>query len=386
MAVDGWVERGFEFVAEEFRRNFDERDEMGAAFAVVIDGQPVVDLWGGTARPQTGDPWREDTLQLVFSGSKGLVAVCLLLLIERGLLRLDDPVANYWPEFGANGKHGVLVRHVVSHTAGLPGVRKTLTYADIADPALMATLLAEQRAFWPSGEVLAYHALTYGWLCGELVRRVDGRSIGRFFAEEVAEPLGLDLWIGLPESLEPRVSEISYRPTAEARPQLCDPEVARARDDNPPGLAADISKWNALSLHAAEIPAANAIGTARSIARLYGCLATGGRCATVQLLTPSSVNLGRTELSRGRDACVDQILAFGVGFQLQRQPPLFGPSGTAFGHTGAGGSVHCAWPDSGVGLSYVMNELRDTTERTDDLLRTLEDAVAANVPNRTLVV
>ncbi|HXY81797.1 MAG TPA: serine hydrolase domain-containing protein [Gaiellaceae bacterium] len=364
--VNGHVAAGFERVADEFGRTLDEG--RGAAFAAFAGGEPVVDLWGGLADGEAGAPWHEDTTQLVFSGTKGLVAVCLLLLLERGALDLEAPVARYWPELAAPG---VLVRHVVSHTAGLPGLRRGFGAADLLDRRRLALELAAEPPFWPPGARLAYHAFTYGVLCDELVRGVDGRSVGRFFAEEVAGPLSLELWIGLPAVLEPRVARLhraeSYGPTSlgdEPDPLL---EAIYG------GLLGDEFPWNEPAFHEAEIPAANAIGTARSIARLYSSLVDGG-----DLLSPETLALGRRELSRGTCAITGRPYAFGVGFELQTDLRTLGPPPSAFGHTGSGGSSHGAWPDKRVGFSYAMNELRSEAEddRARRLLAALHEAVA----------
>jgi CubicO group peptidase (beta-lactamase class C family) len=336
------VAAGFERVAEEFERTL---DGGGAAFAASVDGELVVDLWGGNVE--------RETLLLIFSGTKGLVAVCVLMLLERGLLELDAPVARYWPEFD---KPGVLVRHVVSHTAGLPGLRRGFSASDLLDGRRLAAELAVEPAFWPPGERLAYHALSYGWLCDELIRRVDGRSAGQFFAAEIAEPLELELWIGLPPEHEHRVAGLhraeGYAPTS-------------LRDDPDPPLEVLYGKldgefpWNDVAAHQAEIPGANAIGTARSIARLYGSLD--------RLLSAETILLGRTELARGRCAVTERPYAFGVGFELQTELKALGPAPAAFGHTGSGGSSHGAWPDERVGFSYAMTELR--AEAADDRAR-----------------
>jgi len=351
----------FELVAEEFERSFTERAEHGAAFAAVVDGEAVVDLWGGTANEQTGAAWREDTVQMVFSGTKGFVAVCLLLLLERGELELDAPVVTYWPEFG---KPDLLVRHVVSHTAGLPGIRTPVALDDLVDYEHMVALVAAEQPYWEPGTRLAYHALTYGWLCGELVRRISGRTVGAFFAEEVAEPLGLELWLGLPEELEPRVARL--RRGAGYQSSL--------RDANPPLLADDRLPWNERAFHAAEIPGVNAIGTARSIARLYGELVRDGR-----LLREETVRLARTPLSEGPCALTGHPYAFGIGFELQTELGTFGPPADAFGHSGAGGSVHGAWPELRTGFSYAMNELR--SEEGDNRARALLAALHQSLTN-----
>lgn len=204
--AQGFVAPGFEGVAAEFERNFTQRGDKGAAVAAVHKGRPVVDIWGGEAAP--GIPWRDDTLQVIYSGTKGLAAGCVLKLVEQGRLDLDAPVGRYWPEFAANGKDRVLVRHVVSHRAGLPGIFEPLKAEDLTDYERMEALLAEQALPPDPNAYNCYHALTIGWLVGGLVRRIDGRTLGRFFAEEFAGPLGLDAWIGLPESEEHRVGAI----------------------------------------------------------------------------------------------------------------------------------------------------------------------------------
>ena len=206
--VGGFVAPGFEPVREQFERNFAERGELGAAIAAIREGETVVDLWGGLADRASGRPWTADTMQIIFSGSKGLVSICMLMLMERGLIALDAPVARYWPEFAQAGKEHVLVRDVVAHTARLPGLETPVTWQEATDARRMAALLAAQPQSADPRAATCYHALTFGWLCGELVLRTDGRSIGRFFAEEVAGPLELDLWIGLPEEQEPRVATI----------------------------------------------------------------------------------------------------------------------------------------------------------------------------------
>ena len=299
MNVNGFVAEGFEPVQRAFEESFASNGEVGAAFAATLDGKPVVDLWGGIADPASSTPWREDTLQVVFSGTKGFVALCMLMLIERGQLDLDQPVARYWPEFGGAGKEGVLVRHVVSHQAGLPGFRERVSHEDLVDDRRMAALLAAQAPFWPPGEHVCYHGVTYGWLCGELVRRVDGRSIGTFFAEEVAGPLGLELWIGLPEEQESRVSVLAGSLAPAPEPVQGFEEAARLIAGNPPLFEGLPAHWNSRAYHAAEIPGAGAIGTARSIARLYGCLACGGELDGVRLLRPETIELGRTCLVAG---------------------------------------------------------------------------------------
>lgn len=377
---------GYEQVRTEFEHNFTHRSELGAAFAAVREGRTVVDLWGGIADARTGRPWRVDTLQLIFSGTKGLIAVCLLMLLERGKLNLETPVARYWPEFAAAGKSDVLVRDFVSHQARLPGAQSRLALGDVVDSVRVASLLAAQPQETDPRAELCYHPLTYGWLCGELVRRVDGRSVGRFFAEEIAEPLGLDLWIGLPEGLEFRVSTLALADTWGASGLIEPNDLSHDRLKtciyaNPPLFRPEDFPWNQLGWHRAEIPGANAIGTARSIARLYGCLAQGGSVDGVQLLRQETIEHGRELLVCGDDGVKGEFLAFGIGFELQTGLHHLGPPPDAFGHGGAGGSVHGAWPEERVGFSYSMNLMRDDTDpdpRGKALLNALHAAIGSS--------
>jgi CubicO group peptidase (beta-lactamase class C family) len=349
------VAPGFEPVAEAFERTL---GSGGAAFAAYADGELVVDLHGGA-------DVRADSLYPIFSGTKGLVAVCLLRLVERGALQLDAPVARYWPAFD---KPDVLVRHVVSHTAGLPGLRRGLTRADLLDGQRYAADLAVEPVFWPPGTRLAYHALSYGALCDALIRNVDGRSTGAFFAEEIAAPLELELWIGLPAAKEPRVAELrraeGYGPVSPPEPE---PLMAVLYGD----LLTGPFVWNEPAVHQAEIPAANAIGTARSIARLYGRLD--------RVLAEETIQLGCTELARDRCAVTARPYAFGAGVELQTELASFGPVPGAFGHTGTGGSVHGAWRDERAGFSYVPTELRAEADdgRAQRVLAALAQALRA---------
>lgn len=355
--VHGFVAPGYEAVRLAFIGNFREGKELGAAFAAYRDNQLVVDLWGGVADPETGRGWEKDTLQLIFSGTKGLVSVCLLILLDRGLIDLSAPVSRYWPEFG---KEEILVRDIVAHTARLPGIEAPVTVDDIVDDRRMARLIEEQLPSQDPRARHCYHALTFGWLCGELVRRISGQSVGAFFAEQVAGPLGLDLWIGLPPSLEPRVSTIVLRSDWGSAPFL-DPALW-ARDPlvqsiwaNPVTFTVETLPWNRTSHRMAEIPGVNAIGTARAIARLYGCLACGG----APILSAAAVSLGHSTLSDGNDEVHQVRRRTGVGFQLQTELQHLGPPPDAFGHNGAGGSNHGAWPQQRVGFSYAMNLMHD---------------------------
>jgi CubicO group peptidase (beta-lactamase class C family) len=384
-AGHGFVARGYEPVAEAFARNLHERGDAGAAFCAMVDGRIVVDLWGGLADRARRRPWRRDTIAGIFSGTKGLVATCLVLLVERGALDLDAPVRAYWPEFGAAGKDDILVRHLVSHQAGLPGLATPVTLDDATDDRRMARLLAAQPAIHSPGARMYYHAMTFGWLCGELIRRVDGRSAGRMFDEEVARPLGLDAWIGLPAEEDSRVAVLERGDGFGA--QRRDNNASRDIDElawsiwaNPPRFATDRLPGNTRSWRAAEVPASNGVASARALARLYGCLAHRGELDEVRLLRPASIDVATTCLSHGVEPYIEEPMAFGVGFELQTAAKPFGPPGAAFGHRGAGGSVHGAWPELRVGFSYVTNTLRETRgadARSDALMAALQRALDA---------
>jgi CubicO group peptidase (beta-lactamase class C family) len=356
--IGGELAPGFGQVADEFQRNFADRGELGAAFAVIREDELLVDLWGGVADRASGRPWTADTLQIIFSGTKGLVAACILLLMERGRLVLEAPVARYWPEFAAAGKADVLVRDLVSHTAGLPGLQVPVTWQEATDAPRIASLLARQPRSRDSRATRTYHAVTFGWLCGELVRRVDGRSIGCFFAEEIARPLDLDIWIGLPREHEPRVSTVELAPTWSSNSGSADSRLSvdplRRAVENPPRYQPDSFPWNEPAWHAAEVPSSNGIGTARSVARFYASLD--------RLLSPATLELGRTALSTRYDPLLGRLTSFGVGFQLQTDRLTLGPVSDAFGHGGAGGSVHGRWPRQRLGFSYAMNLLRDDAD------------------------
>jgi len=342
------------------------RGGFGAAFAAVVDGQTVVDLWGG--HTERDIPWQKDTNCLIFSGTKGVVSTAVLMLVDRGLLRLDQRVSEIWPEFGAAGKSGVTVAHVLSHTAGLPGIKAPISRDRLIDQPYLASLLAAQEPMTPIGQP-SYHAFTFGTLCDALIRKLDSRSIGRFVADEIAGPLGLDFWIGAPEA----VAAKAVIPTAAADFQL----AAMLADPRPelefvyrnPDIEGD---WRPLLT--GEAPSANGITNARSMARLYGCLAAGGELDGVRLLGPDVLALARTELSSGPDVLSGRMLRFGAGFELAGTPSQLGRYDDLFGFTGSGGSSHGAWPSRRTGFSFMMAEMRPET--TDDRARRILEALA----------
>lgn len=358
--VNGTVADGFGPVADAFAANF-ESNEVGAAFCLYADGEQVVDVWAGLADQAAGTPWTADTLALVFSTTKGATAICVAMLAQDGRLDYDAPVARYWPEFAAGGKENVTVGQVMSHQAGLIFADPPLTLEDILAVSPVVETLAAQTPLWEPGTAHGYHALTYGWLAGEILRRVDGRSLGRFFAEEVAAPLGLDFWIGLPASEEPRVAPLLPAPPPEGAElelmrKIAGPGTNGGRAlsmDGALAIAGDMP-FNTREVHATEMPAANGITDASSLARLYA--ATIGTVGGVRLLESQTVDEVRAERVRGDDLSLVLPTRFGYGFMLNDDYlPLL--SDHSYGHYGAGGSLGFADPEAGVGFGYIMNQM-----------------------------
>ncbi|MFJ9716930.1 serine hydrolase domain-containing protein [Streptomyces sp. NPDC101213] len=359
--VHGHCDERFAAVRTAFEENFRGRGELGAAVTVVVGGETVADLWGGWADRARTRAWERDTLVNVWSTSKGPTALCAHLLADRGLLDLDAPVAAYWPEFAAAGKEGVLVRHLLSHRAGLAGLREPHTLEQLYDWELTTARLAATEPWWEPGSRSGYHPLTYGFLVGEVVRRVSGLLPGAFLEREVTGPLGIDFTIGLPEEEAGRVAELAHPPAASGSEQAALlsrlAPVAVAALTNPPAGAAEA---NTPAWRAAEIPAANGHGTARAVAALYGLLAgdsPGGR----RVLSPEAAERVR----EGQGGCRDLVLGAGLGqdTEIGLGPWLSGPHGSygpnprAFGHDGFGGSCGLADPEAGLSLGYVMNRM-----------------------------
>ncbi len=362
--VKGTVEPGFAKVRDAFARNFEDLNESGAAVSIDHHGRKVVDLWAGVAGSPASAEWTEDTLAIVFSTTKGATAITALMLADRGALDLDAPVARYWPEFAAAGKGRIPVAMILNHQAGLPIVDAPLTLDDVLAGEPVVRALAAQRPIWEPGSRHGYHGLTYGWLVGELVRRVTSMSLGRFFASEVARPLGLDFWIGLPEAEERRVAPVvdGPPPTDPAVIQLMaafsDPgslfwRMCTMNGAIPVG-AQDSNVYNSRRFHAAEIPAANGITTARSLARLYA--ATLGEVEGVRLFGPETLRRALEVTSEGTDALLGVRTRFGLGFGRDGgDVRLLGPD--SYGSAGAGGSVGFADPPSGIAFGYLMKQM-----------------------------
>lgn len=393
--IHGEVAPGFERVRDAFEANFTNHGDVGAAFALYKDGEKVVDLWGGLADEDTGRAWEEDTLQLVYSTTKGVTAAAAHLLAQRGELDFDAPVAQYWPEFKANGKEDAPVRWLLSHRMGLPVLDEPLTAAEIYawDPIVEA--LAAKTPEWEPGSTHGYHAVTYGNLVGEVVRRITGKSIGQFVAEEVAGPLGAEFYIGLPAELEPRMSKMivfALGATKEQREMFKDFDLSSLPEEIRPiveafmdptsmssralsGISSTPLDPNSREMHAAEMPAANGICTARGLAKLYAGLVS--EVDGVRLLTEETIANATVEQSNGKDAVLMIPTRFGLGYFLPSSySQLMGTR--SFGHSGAGGSLGLADPEHKIGFGYVMNKMQQNLGgdmRTTSLI----DAVKASI-------
>ena len=361
----GFVAPGWEPVKAAFEKNFELAEEVGASAAVYHRGSKVVDISGGSF-DVTGDrPYDDSTLQLMFSTTKGIVAIAVAMCVQRGLIDYDEKVATYWPEFAAHGKGGATVAQLMSHQCGLIAPDGPVTLADALDWKTITTMLADTAPDWPIGSGHGYHALTFGWLAGELIRRTDGRSPGQFVADEIAGPLGVELWIGLPEEMGPRVSPIIGRPLNEDNPDpmikamlemFLGPETRGGRALFLNGAFLVDDAFNRRDVHAAEIPAANGIGTAAALAKIYA--ATMAPIDGVRLLNDDTrVRASATVTpSDEPDLCLVMPTTFGMGFMTHGMfTPYSGPG--SFGHSGAGGSNAFAQPERQLAVGYVMNKM-----------------------------
>jgi CubicO group peptidase (beta-lactamase class C family) len=395
--VHGSVAPGFEAVRSAFAENFAAHGDKGASVCVYVDGERKADLWGGVADPASGRPWESDTVTIVYSVTKGATAILAWLLAERGLLDFDAPVTKYWPEFGGGGKSAVPVRYLFTHQAGLPYLDQQLSREEVLDGSRVVEVLEQQVPLWEPGTAHGYHALTYGWLAGSLIRKVTGKRLGEVFADEVAGPLGLDFHIGLPADQVGRVASLVDVPPPDpsALDAVDDPDLkatliavgAAALDPQSPFSRAlstngalptpDAATWNDPRVYRAEIPAANGITNARSLARLYA--ATVGEVDGVRLLSADTVDKARAEQAAGADRTLLAKTRFGTGFQLPRTDlPLLSPD--SFGHIGVGGAVGFADTRHRVAFGYVQNQLLSVPTgdpRTKGLIAAVREAIAA---------
>lgn len=404
--VNGICDPAFHQVRDEFRANFAERGETGAALCVVIEGRTVVDLWGGwVGWPGSDRLWEPEMLVNIFSASKGLLAICVAQLCGQGLLDLQAPVSRYWPEFAAAGKSAITVAQLLSHQGGLPSVHRRLPPDAMFDLETMSSALAAQEPWWEPGTAHGYHPNTFGFLAGELVRRVTGRSVGTMVREQIAGPLGADVHIGLPDRYHARVADFLW--PGQAPPELEPQQLTRAellaavrlggglaeeQDDrpkkkeergdhparkgdnepinldrmqvmeynvyfNPSRLSGAGGLVNTPEWRRAEIPSANGHATARGVARVYESLARWGQVDGIRVAEKAILNQMTTEQAYGTDVILHRPSRYGIGFQLTHKERPLGPNPNGFGHFGAGGTLGFCDPDAGVAFGYVIGSM-----------------------------
>ena len=354
-AVAGFAQKKFARVKETFEANIAGGVDVGASFCATLGGETVVDLWGGFADAAQSRPWRKDTIVNVYSTTKTMMALCALILADRGELDFDAPVARYWPEFAANGKTGVKVSHLMSHSSGLSGWKEPVSNEDLYDWDKMTSLLAAQAPFWPPGEACGYHAITQGYLVGELVRRISGRSIGAFFRQEIAEPLGADFHIGLPASEDGRVADLipTPPPPADAAGMRAPTELQVNILANP-GIRVPLHGTRAW--RGAEIPAAGGTGNARSVAEILAILANGGVAKGKRFLSEAGCRKALELQVEGDDLILGVPVRYGLGFALAGSLLPAASRSTLF-WGGYGGSFAIIDLDAHTSFAYVMNLL-----------------------------
>jgi len=377
--INGFCDEQFERVKNAFVRNFKSDLEVGASFAATINGKFVIDMWAGHADAAKTSSWEQDTIVNVYSTTKVMTVLCTLMLVDRGLLDLDAPVAKYWPEFAQAGKEKLPVRYLFSHTAGLPGFDEKIPVEALYDWDRIINLLAAQKPWWKPGTKSGYHAITHGYLLGELIRRITGKTVGTFFREEVTNPLNADFHIGLPEELDFRVGELipPEMPDLEKVAEQFNFDVSMAIKtlSNPP-LDAEYSKTRAW--RGAEIPAANGHGNARSVARIISALACGGEVDNVRLLSLETIEKSIEEQSYGPDLVLILPIRFGLGWGLTSKEMPIGPNPRTFYWGGWGGSLAVVDLDAKLSFSYVMNKMNSNLTgdiRTVRLVRALYKAL-----------
>jgi CubicO group peptidase (beta-lactamase class C family) len=354
--INGSWDPRFEGVAATLGSSLDAATDVGAAVAVYVEGEPVVDIWGGYVDEAHSAPWEQDTITNVWSTTKTMTFLCALMLADRGELDFHAPVARYWPEFAAGGKSAVEVRHLMSHTAGLAGWTEHLEPEELADWERCTSRLAAQEPWWEPGTASGYHAVTQGFLIGEVVRRITGVSIGRWFASEVAEPLGADFFIGLPEPEDKRVSLVIPPPPVDFG--SLDPKLIPVRTLSNPPLDATMPRhawWRR-----AEIPAANGHGNARSVAMVQSVVAGGGEARGVRLLSANGCETIFEEQIDGTDLVLGTHYRFGMGYGLSTEMMPIGPRACFWG--GYGGSLVVIDLDAELTVCYVMNRMESGLE------------------------
>ena len=355
--IRGECDPRFERVRAAFAANFTERGEVGASLCVIVVGETVVDLWGGHSDEARTRPWERGTIANVYSSTKGVAALAAAMLVDRGELDVERPVADYWPEFGQAGKEAITVRQLLTHEAGLAGVDEELPDLAVLDWDYMVGAMERQAPLWTPGEGLGYHAVTYGWLVGEVIRRIAGKTCGEFVRDEIAGPLGIDFFIGLPESEDARTADMI--PAAGDGPIVpADPGslAAKALGFVNPRVAGTV---NSREWRAAELPAANGHGNGRALARIYAAMAQGGELDGARLLSSDGVAAAAAHAVSADDLVLGFPVKRALGFIISLPGGRYewGPNPNAYGHSGAGGSIGFADPDAEIGFGYVMNQM-----------------------------
>jgi CubicO group peptidase (beta-lactamase class C family) len=375
--LEGSVALGFEGVQKAFEENFKNGSEVGASFCAYQHGTKVVDLWGGYADKAKDKPWQEHSLANVWSTTKGMTAMVIARLVEQGKVSYDEPVVTYWPEFGQHGKDKITVGQMLSHQAGVSALDHEPTLEDYCTPHLMAKWHAEAKPLWEPGSQSGYHAMSYGWLAGELAFRVTGKTLGSLFAEEVAAPLDADFYIGLPEDEDSRAVEmVAADESVDSASEVASMSEIRRRTliDSVFGpLSPNERRWRA-----AEIPAAGGQANAAGIAVIYGALAQGGKLGRVNILQPETIDLATKEQINSRDLVLDVRMSWGSGFVRNVAKVIYGPNPESFGHSGFGGSLGFADPVAGLGVGYAMNQMGHNLagdQRSLSLIKALYQAV-----------
>ena len=358
VTILGECSESFGPAREAFESLFSAYGDVGASFAVVVDGETVLDLWGGWCDAARARPWTHETIVNLYSTTKGITALAAAILVDRGLLDVDKPVIAYWPEFGAAGKAEIPVRWLLSHQAGLPVVDGEIAPRGVLKWSTMIGLLERQAPSWEPGTKMGYHAITYGWLVGEVIRRITAKAPGAFIRDEIAEPLGVDFFVGTPASEDHRIADMLMPGGNLAATLATDGGSLAARAlgiGSPPGGA----HVNSREWRAAELLAANGHGNAPALARIYGALARGGEVDGVRLVQPSTIEAFTTEQASGRDEVIGIEARRGLGFILNSPGGRYhwGPNPCTFGHSGAGGSLGFADPDTRLGFGYAMNQM-----------------------------
>ena len=354
--AEGFTHDRFGKVREAFEANLAGGADVGASFCATLEGETVVDLWGGWANEDEGRPWERDTIVNVYSTTKTMTALTALLLADRGELDFDAPVARYWPQFAAAGKQDVKVSHLMSHSAGLSGWKEPLTKEDLYDWDKASSLLAVQAPYWEPGTAPGYHALTQGYLVGEVVRRITGKSLGTVFREEIAEPLGADFHIGLPASEDHRVADLIAPPPGAAIADRSESELQKNMSGNPP---IDVAETRTRAWRGAEIPAAGGTGNARSVAQVHAILANGGVAQGKRFMSEAGCRKALEVQVEGQDLILGMPARFGMGFGLAGAMPLPNPNTIFWG--GYGGSLVIIDMDARTTFAYAMNKMAPTT-------------------------